>query len=212
MCSQCESSSRSSRLGTSPGPTAPCWTVSSFIKNPSPAVVEQPEQPLRGPQRELSARGCRAASRLRSPPAPSAAQSRVELGTIKSPRVGCEGMLMYRHGSGCGCCWRSWYPDRSTKGEQGARCLRVKEGGERQVYAPCTFHSPVLGARAVHGVRFGAELPGFPIVWTPQLWAHSASWLWALGSLDVLWITAPCEPGAGNRELAASTLKPVWSC
>ena len=80
------------------------------------------------------------------------------------------------------------------------------------MYAPCTSHPPVLGARAVRGVGFGAELPGFPIVWTPQPWAHSASRLWAPGSLDVLWIASPCEPGAGSRELAASTLKPVWGC
>lgn len=50
------------------------------------------------------------------------------------------------------------------------------------MYAPCTFHPLVLGTRAVRGVGFGAELPAFPIVWTPQLWAHSASWLWAQGA------------------------------
>lgn len=64
MRSRGGSSVRSSHLGTSPGTAAPCRTLGGLIKNPSPAVPE-PEQPLRGPQRELSPRGCRD-RRLRS--------------------------------------------------------------------------------------------------------------------------------------------------
>lgn len=67
--SQRGSSSRPSRLGTSPGTASPRGTVGGFIKNPSPPAAAA--QPLRGPQGELSARGCRAASGPRARPLPA---------------------------------------------------------------------------------------------------------------------------------------------
>lgn len=60
--------------------------------------------------------------------------------------------------------------------------------------APCAFPFPMVGVWAAHGVGFGAELTGFPIVRAPELWLGSASQLWALKPGH-----APCPRSWGKR-------------
>lgn len=115
---------------TSPGTGAVCWTTSSFLKKPSPAVAVL-EQPLRGPQRDLSAHSCRNLHRAQ-PQGEGRLNSKSRVGTIKCPSLNGGGADVPVWG------WLWVLLKELVSGpwhqlEQGALCLQGKDGVEQQV-------------------------------------------------------------------------------